>query len=86
MKRWQFWLGVAVSAVFVWWFLRGISFPDLWDAIQHAQLGILSSIEYENFGKHFDLNTLKSAQDLWLNMLHLHGINIMFAEFIKNAL
>ena len=37
MKRWQFWLGVAVSAVFVWWFLRGINFPDLWDAIRHAQ-------------------------------------------------
>jgi len=36
LKRWQFWLGVLVSAFFVWLFLRGIKLADLWETIQHA--------------------------------------------------
>ncbi|MEW6568833.1 MAG: lysylphosphatidylglycerol synthase transmembrane domain-containing protein [Chloroflexota bacterium] len=36
MKRWQFWLGLGVSAVFVWLALRGLRLADVWTAVRHA--------------------------------------------------
>jgi uncharacterized protein (TIRG00374 family) len=36
LKRWQFWLGVAISAVLIWWTLRGFKLADAWEAVQHA--------------------------------------------------
>jgi uroporphyrinogen decarboxylase len=47
-------------------------------AIQHAQAGLLTLDEYKTFGLPLDLNTLKPAQGLWCNLLHLHGLNIYF--------
>jgi uroporphyrinogen decarboxylase len=52
-------------------------------AVQHAQFQMLSLNEYREFGKSHDLTLLSSGQDLWLNVLHLHGENIMFEEFSK---
>lgn len=49
-------------------------------AVQHAQHGILSVDEYNIFGRAYDLRILEAAQDLWLNMLHLHGEEVMFEE------
>ena len=51
-------------------------------AVQHAQYGILSESEFETFGKQYDLMVLEPAQDLWLNMIHLHGENIMFDKVV----
>jgi len=36
MKRWQFWLGVLISAVFLWLALRGLHLGDLWAALRTA--------------------------------------------------
>ncbi len=36
MKRWQFWLGVAISVVFLWLALRGLKLTQVWESIQHA--------------------------------------------------
>jgi len=36
MKRWQFWVGVIISAFFLWWTLRTLKLADLWQAISHA--------------------------------------------------
>jgi uroporphyrinogen decarboxylase len=47
-------------------------------AVQHAQYGLLSEQEYQNFGKNFDLQLLGHIDNLWLNILHLHGDNVMF--------
>ncbi len=47
-------------------------------AIQHASFQILSTKEYEAFGKRYDLEILESVKDLWLNMVHIHGSDIMF--------
>jgi uroporphyrinogen decarboxylase len=47
-------------------------------AVQHAQLGVLSEDEFERFGRAYDLRILEVAEELWLNMLHLHGENVMF--------
>jgi uroporphyrinogen decarboxylase len=49
-------------------------------AIQHAQYGLLSELEYQTFGKSYDLQCLQPAQDGWLNMVHLHGIDVMFNQ------
>ncbi len=50
-------------------------------AVQHARYGLLSAEEYRRFGRPFDLQALEPAGGLWLNVLHLHGLDIMFDEF-----
>ena len=50
----------------------------LFYAVQHAQYGVLSREEYAAFGRSYDLRILEAAQELWLNVLHLHGTAIMF--------
>jgi len=47
-------------------------------AVQHAQYSMLSEDEYSEFGCDYDLEVLEPARDLWLNVLHLHGEEIMF--------
>lgn len=47
-------------------------------AVQHAQYSLLSEAEFQAFGRAYDLQVLEAAQSLWLNMLHLHGENVMF--------
>lgn len=47
-------------------------------AVQHAQYGLLSEEAYRVFGRECDLQVLEAAEPLWLNMLHLHGSDVMF--------
>lgn len=47
-------------------------------AVQHAQHGVLTKEEYELFGRAYDLQVLEDVSDLPLNMLHLHGNDVMF--------
>lgn len=51
-------------------------------AVQHAQYGILSPAEYAEFGREYDLQLLEDLGDFWLNVLHLHGENIFFDQFV----
>jgi uroporphyrinogen decarboxylase len=51
-------------------------------AVQHAQYGLLSPQEYTEFGRKYDFDVLEPARDLWLNVLHLHGENIFFDQFV----
>ncbi len=37
MKDWKFWLGVLVSALFLWLALRGLHLEDLWGALEGAR-------------------------------------------------
>ena len=37
MKRWQLWLGIAISLVFLYFALRGLEFEDLGAALKQAQ-------------------------------------------------
>ena len=53
-------------------------------AIQHAQARLLSLDEYKVFGLPFDRKLLEPANELWCNLLHLHGDEVYFelvAEF-----
>ena len=36
MKRWQFWVGVAISAFFLYWILRKVDFSLLWETLRTA--------------------------------------------------
>jgi len=36
MKKWQFWLGVLISILFIWLSLRGLHLEDFWEAVQKA--------------------------------------------------
>ncbi len=36
MKRWQFWLGIVISAVFLYFALRDLNLGDFWSAIKSA--------------------------------------------------
>lgn len=47
-------------------------------AVQHAQHGMLTPQEYREFGRTYDLELLEATKRYWLNMLHLHGEDIMF--------
>jgi uroporphyrinogen decarboxylase len=48
-------------------------------AIQHAQASLLTLEEYESFGLPQDEKVLGMAQELWCNLLHLHGQDIYFS-------
>lgn len=47
-------------------------------AVQHAQLSLLNPQEYREFGVAYDREVLEAARPAWLNMLHLHGNDVMF--------
>lgn len=50
-------------------------------AVQHASYQLLSETEYKQFGHGYDLELLEAVSGKWLNMLHLHGDEIMFQLF-----
>ncbi|MBU0705422.1 MAG: uroporphyrinogen decarboxylase, partial [Chloroflexi bacterium] len=58
--------------------VRETGAAGLFYAVQHAQYGLLSEEEYATFGRPYDLRVLEAAQGLWLNVLHLHGVDVMF--------
>jgi uroporphyrinogen decarboxylase len=47
-------------------------------AIQHARYPLLSVAEYNDFGRAYDQLILEAVSNLWLNMVHVHGNEIMF--------
>jgi uroporphyrinogen decarboxylase len=49
-------------------------------AVQHAQYGLLSANEFEEFGRKYDLRLLEAVQGCWLNIVHLHGSDVMFEK------
>jgi uncharacterized protein (TIRG00374 family) len=36
MKKWQFWLGALISALFIWLALRGLHLDEFWDVVKQA--------------------------------------------------
>lgn len=65
---------------------RSTGIDGIFYAIQHARYNLLSVDEYLRFGRPFDLHILEPARDLWINMLHLHGSDIMFDLFLDYPL
>jgi uroporphyrinogen decarboxylase len=57
---------------------QAIGIAGIFYAVQHARYGLLSEMEYRSFGRPYDLRVLEVAQSSWLNVLHLHGMGVMF--------
>jgi uncharacterized protein (TIRG00374 family) len=36
MKKWQFWVGVLISVLFIWLALRGLHLEEFWDSVKQA--------------------------------------------------
>ncbi len=56
-----------------------IGIDGIFYAIQHAQASLLSLDEYKKFGIANDQFALEPTNDLWCNMLHLHGKDVYFS-------
>ena len=41
LKRWQFWVGVLISAVLLWWAVGKLKLDEVWTALQTANYGWL---------------------------------------------
>jgi uroporphyrinogen decarboxylase len=48
-------------------------------AIQHAQASLLTFTEYQTYCLPHDLKVLEPSQELWCNLLHLHGHDVYFS-------
>jgi uroporphyrinogen decarboxylase len=57
----------------------GTGIDGVFYAIQHAQASLLTLEEYQTFGLPQDAKVLEPAQELWCNLLHLHGHNVYFS-------
>lgn len=57
---------------------KSFGISGLFYAIQHASHILLTEAEYNEFGRAYDLPLLEAVDDLWLNMVHLHGSAVMF--------
>jgi len=55
-------------------------------AVQHAQASLLNADESMHFNHGLDMQILESAQGLWCNMLHIHGLDIYFDQLANYPL
>lgn len=47
-------------------------------ALQHASYDLLTEAEYREFCLPLDLQILEATEGMWFNLIHLHGLNVMF--------
>ena len=47
-------------------------------ALQHATYDLLTEAEYRDLCRPLDLQILQAAEGMWFNLVHLHGVNVMF--------
>lgn len=57
--------------------IDGIFFAE-----QFATYDLLTSEEFLNFGKYFDEKLFPVIEKFWLNVIHIHGKNIMFDQLV----
>ncbi len=58
--------------------VKGAKVDGIFYAVQLATQRVFSEAEYREFGEPFDRKVLQAARDLWLNVTHLHGEDVMF--------
>lgn len=49
-------------------------------AVQYAQSNLVTMQEFDSFEKHFAKLIADEVTDLWLNVLHLHGEDVLFDQ------
>jgi uroporphyrinogen decarboxylase len=57
---------------------KRIGIDGVFYAVQLATTRVFSEAEYYEFGELHDRQILEAARDLWLNVAHLHGDDVMF--------
>jgi len=57
---------------------KATGIAGIYYAVQMANYGEMSETEYREFGEPYDRRILAAADDLWLNLVHLHGPDGMF--------
>jgi uroporphyrinogen decarboxylase len=57
---------------------RPLGIAGIYYAVQLASYGLLSEAEYREFGEPYDRRVLEAVEECWFNMLHLHGLDVMF--------
>ncbi len=55
-----------------------LGIAGIYFAVQLASYGLLSEAEYREFGEPYDRRVLEAASECWFNLLHLHGLDVMF--------
>jgi len=58
----------------------GTGIAGIFYAVQYAQYDLLSEDEFAAFGRVYDLQVLESVRAAWLNIVHLHGLNVMLDQ------
>ena len=61
---------------------RETGISGIFYALQWASYLDLSESEYREFARPYDLQILQAVDDLWLNVLHLHGNHVMFSLIV----
>lgn len=61
---------------------RETGISGIFYALQWASHLDLSESEYREFARPYDLQILQAVDDLWLNVLHLHGSHVMFSLIV----
>jgi len=56
---------------------KEIGIDGIFFAVQHASHQLLSNIEFEEFGKAYDKQLFPLINEFWLNVIHIHGLDIM---------
>jgi uroporphyrinogen decarboxylase len=59
---------------------KALGIDGVFYAIQHAQAGILSPVEFDEFEYPLDAEILSHCQSFWLNIAHIHGLDIYFEK------
>ncbi len=59
-----------------------IGIDGLFFAVQFASFDLLTGEEFISFGKYYDSKLFELMNSFWLNMVHIHGKNIMFDEIL----
>jgi len=62
---------------------RPLGIAGIFYAVQLASYRVMSDAEYGEFGEPYDRQVLEAASGLWLNMLHLHGLDVMFDRIAR---
>jgi uroporphyrinogen decarboxylase len=59
--------------------VNDIGVDGIFYAIQHAQGSVISLDDYKDMALPFDQEVLKPTENLWCNILHLHGQDVYFS-------
>ena len=58
--------------------VKATGISGIFYALQQANYPLMSPEEYRRYGRPYDERILAAVNDLWLNMVHIHGTGVMF--------